>query len=50
MASVNNATGVYATLGYSFNDPNGDIEILSTDAQTQRLFLARDLVDAHAVL
>jgi hypothetical protein len=34
MASVNNATGVYATLGYSFDDPNGDIEILSTDAQT----------------
>lgn len=34
MASVNNATGVYATLGYSFNDPNGNIQPLSKDAQT----------------
>lgn len=33
MASVNNATGVYATLGYNFNDPNGNIQPLSTDAQ-----------------
>ena len=33
MASVNNATGVYATLGYNFNDPNGDIQPLSTDAK-----------------
>ena len=31
MASVNNATGVYATLGYNFNDPNGDILSLSAN-------------------
>lgn len=31
MALVNNATGVYATLGYNFNDPNGDILNLSAD-------------------
>jgi hypothetical protein len=33
MTTVNNATGVYATLGYNFNDPNGDILTLSSDAQ-----------------
>jgi hypothetical protein len=31
MASVNNATGVYATLGYNFNDPNGDVLTLSAN-------------------
>lgn len=33
MATVNNATGVYATLGYNFNDPNGDIQVLSANTQ-----------------
>jgi len=33
MAKVNNATGVYSTLGYSFSDPNKNIKTLSTDAQ-----------------
>ena len=33
MATVNNATGVYATLGYNFSDPNGVIQPLSKDAQ-----------------
>ena len=31
MASVNNATGVYATLGYNFSDPNKDILNLSAN-------------------
>jgi hypothetical protein len=31
MAFVNNATGVYATLGYNFSDPNGDIIKLSAN-------------------
>jgi hypothetical protein len=31
MALVNNATGVYATLGYNFDDPNGDILQLSAN-------------------
>jgi hypothetical protein len=31
MASVNNATGVYATLGYNFSDPNGDVLNLSAN-------------------
>jgi hypothetical protein len=31
MALVNNATGVYATLGYNFNDPNGDVVQLSAN-------------------
>ncbi len=31
MASVNNATGVYATLGYNFNDPNSDVINLSAN-------------------
>ena len=31
MALVNNATGVYATLGYNFNDPNEDILSLSAN-------------------
>jgi hypothetical protein len=33
MATVNNATGLYATLGYNFNDPNGDVQTLSANAQ-----------------
>jgi len=33
MATVNNASGVYATLGYNFSDPNQDIEILSANTQ-----------------
>lgn len=33
MPVVNNATGIFATLGYNFDDPNGLIEDLSTDAQ-----------------
>jgi len=31
MATVNNATGVYATLGYNFSDPNGDVISLSAN-------------------
>jgi len=31
MASVNNATGVYGTLGYNFSDPNGDIMNFSSN-------------------
>ena len=31
MAHVNNATGVYATLGYNFSDPNGDVINLSAN-------------------
>ena len=31
MASVNNATGVYATLGYNFSDPNDDVINLSAN-------------------
>lgn len=31
MAVVNNATGVYATLGYNFSDPNQDVINLSAD-------------------
>jgi nitrogen fixation/metabolism regulation signal transduction histidine kinase len=34
MALVNNATGVYTTLGYNFSDPNGYVQNLSTDTQT----------------
>ena len=33
MAKVNNATGVYSTLGYNFSDPNKNVKVLSTDAQ-----------------
>jgi hypothetical protein len=33
MAKVNNATGVYSTLGYGFSDPNKYVQPLSTDAQ-----------------
>jgi hypothetical protein len=33
MAAVNNATGVYATLGYNFTDPNNNIQTF--DANTQ---------------
>lgn len=33
MAKVNNATGVYATLGYNFTDPNNDVLELSADVQ-----------------
>ena len=32
MAKVNNATGVFATLGYNFDDPNDKITTLSTGA------------------
>jgi len=31
MALVNNATGVYATLGYNFSDPNDDVLTLSAN-------------------
>jgi hypothetical protein len=34
MATVNNATGVYTTLGYNFNDPNGYVQNLSANSQT----------------
>ena len=33
MALVNNATGVYATLGYSFSDPNNDVQMLTANTQ-----------------
>lgn len=33
MARVNNATGVYATLGYNYNDPNGDVQDFSANTQ-----------------
>jgi hypothetical protein len=32
MATVNNATGVFATLGYNFSDPNGYVDPLSANA------------------
>jgi hypothetical protein len=32
MSTVNNATGVFATLGYNFSDPNGYVDPLSSDA------------------
>jgi predicted phage tail protein len=32
MATVNNATGVYATLGYNFSDPNNYVSNLSANA------------------
>jgi hypothetical protein len=31
MTTVNNASGIYGTLGYNFSDPNGDITNLSAD-------------------
>ena len=31
MTAVNNASGIYGTLGYNFSDPNGDIMNLSAD-------------------
>jgi hypothetical protein len=34
MALVNNASGVYATLGYNFNDPNGAIQNFSANTQS----------------
>ena len=34
MPTVNNATGVYATLGYNFDDPNGDIKNFSANSQS----------------
>ena len=34
MASVNNATGVYSTLGYNFSDPNGYVQPLSANTQS----------------
>jgi hypothetical protein len=33
MAQVNNATGLYATLGYNFNDPNGAVQQFSANTQ-----------------
>lgn len=33
MSTVNNATGVYQTLGYSFSDPNDDVISLSANTQ-----------------
>jgi len=33
MATVNNASGVYSTLGYNFNDPNGYVQIYSPTTQ-----------------
>lgn len=33
MTTVNNASGIYDTLGYNFDDPNGAITDLSADAQ-----------------
>lgn len=33
MAQVNNATGVFATLGYNFSDPNGYIKQFSANTQ-----------------
>jgi hypothetical protein len=33
MALVNNASGVYATLGYNFSDPNGAIQQFSANTQ-----------------
>lgn len=33
MATVNNATGVYATLGYNFDDPNAAVQVLSANTQ-----------------
>lgn len=33
MARVNNATGVYATLGYNYSDPNGDVKDFSANTQ-----------------
>jgi hypothetical protein len=33
MAQVNNATGVYSTLGYNFTDPNGTVQQFSANTQ-----------------
>ena len=33
MALINNASGVYATLGFNFNDPNGTIQEFSANTQ-----------------
>jgi hypothetical protein len=33
MAKVNNATGVYATLGYNFSDPHGTVQEFSANTQ-----------------
>lgn len=33
MALINNASGVYATLGFNFNDPNGKIQEFSANTQ-----------------
>jgi hypothetical protein len=33
MAMINDATGVYSTLGYNFSDPNGDVIGLSKETQ-----------------
>jgi hypothetical protein len=34
MALVNNASGVYATLGYNFSDPNGTVQNFSANTQS----------------
>ena len=34
MALVNNASGVYATLGYNFDDPNGAVQNFSSNTQS----------------
>jgi hypothetical protein len=33
MALINNASGVYATLGFNFNDPNGTVQEFSANTQ-----------------
>ena len=39
MSTVNNATGVYATLGYNFSDPNGDVLPLSANSVAHLNFM-----------
>ena len=34
MALVNNASGVYSTLGFNYNDPNNNIVELSANTQS----------------
>ena len=34
MTTITNGSGVYATLGYSFSDPNNAIQPLSANTQT----------------
>jgi hypothetical protein len=53
MAKVNNATGVYATLGYNFSDPNSDVinlsantvDFLNSTPQFIESWQARDIAD-----